>query len=102
MAYDLIDGGIPATFIDGPKKGHVGVVDMDRGGAPVETLTFLTDLVYVRVRKCRVAAIDAQGARQSYKGIAYRVDPQCGFMARMKREVDAAVQAARAGMVDTQ
>lgn len=100
--YDLVDGGIAATFLDGPKKGHVGVVDIDREGAPVASLTFLTDLVYTRAAKVKVDAVNAMGQAVAYRGVAYRVEPRCGFMVRMQQEIEAAVADSQAGKVETQ
>lgn len=102
--FDVIDGGIPAAFADGPKKGHVGVVNMDREGAPPPSLTFLTDLVYVRAKRGKVKALDAYQQPVKYDGVIYRVDTTCGFMVRMRQEVDQALveNGFKPGEVETQ
>lgn len=101
MRYDLIDGGIPATFLDGPKVGHLGVVTPDED-VPPRTLVFLDDLVYVRAHRMKVDAHDANGQPRRYRGVGYRVDPACGFVRRMNIQIQLAKDMLAAGEVETQ
>lgn len=97
--FDIVDDGIPATFVDGPKQGHVGVVNPD-DGLPPKTLEFFDgSLVYVRQGKAKVKAGDAFGNPRTYKGVAYRVDKTCRFMAEVKKELlEAAADRAAHGL----
>lgn len=89
--FDLVDGGIAATFKDGPKKDHVGVVT-PTDGMPPASLTFLEDLVYLREKRVRVHAIDGMtGQPVTYRGVRYTVDPRCGFMDKTRLAVQEAV-----------
>lgn len=99
--YDDVDGGVACTFLDGPKKGHLGVVSMV-GQAPPAELTFLGDLVYRRHDRRKIDCLDANGAKVVYRGVTYKVDPQCAFMVRMRFEVDQAVADSKAGKVEIQ
>jgi hypothetical protein len=82
--FDPVDGGIAATFVDGPKQGHVGVVTPE-DGMPPRTLSFLNDLVYVRHERCKVRAVDGMtGQPVKYRGVNYRMDPTCGFAMLVK------------------
>lgn len=94
--FDIVDDGIPATFIDGPKEGHVGVVNPEEGMPPKTLQFFEGSLIYVRHGKTKVKAADAGGRPQSYKGVAYRVDKTCPFMQEVRKELLAAA-ADRAG-----
>lgn len=102
MAYDVIDGGIPATFLDGPKAGHVGVVDPD-DDVPPATLDFMDGrLIYVRHSKHKIRALDAEGQAQRYRGVAYKVDKRCPFMVQMRFEIAKSKAELAAGRVDVQ
>jgi hypothetical protein len=82
--FDPVDGGIAATFADGPKQGHLGVVTAT-DGMPPATLTFLEDLVYLRHKRAKVKAIDGMtGQPVTYRGVVYRMDPKCGFVAKIR------------------
>jgi len=99
--YDILDGGIPATFTDGPKMGHVGVVTATDGMPPAH-LTFLDDLVYTRHAKAKVEATDAYGQPHRYRGVTYKAEPGCPFMVRMRAEINQAQRDLDAGRVETQ
>lgn len=85
--FDIVDGGIPATFIDGPKQGHVGVVN-PTDGMPPPSLTFQEDLVYERTGKTKVRAIDGMTNQPvTYQGVGYRMAKRCGFAIRLNYEL---------------
>lgn len=82
--FDVVDGGIPTTFTNGPKEGHLGVVT-PTDGVPPRTLHFLEGLIYVRVGKRTIEAVDAHGRDVRYKGVEYTMDPRCPFAQEMRR-----------------
>lgn len=101
--FDLIDGGVPAIFNDGPKEGHVGVVSNQRGDGPPRGLTFYSGrLVYVRrgPRKFKVLNHET-GKPRKVKGVAYAVDPKCPFMLEVARENEAAAALRDAQRIET-
>lgn len=97
--FDTVDGGIPAIFQDGPKAGHMGVVTPIQNTPPAE-LRFLEDLVYRRHKAVKVDAKNIHGQDVRYRGVAYRVDPGCGFVARMNAEIAKAQQDLADGRVE--
>jgi hypothetical protein len=100
--FDLIDGGIPATFTDGPKQGHVGVVT-DTGDGPPKALHFINNtLTYIRKGRAKVEVLDTMTGRpRKAKGVAYSVDPKCAFMLEVRREVKATEVERTAGRIET-
>jgi hypothetical protein len=84
--FDRIDGGIASGFMDGPKKGQVGVVTVNAHGQPPEYLDFLEDnsLRYLRRTHGRFTVTDpVSGKRRRVTGVVYKMDPEC----RLAREV---------------
>jgi hypothetical protein len=98
--FDTVDGGIPATFLDGPKAGHLGVVT-PVGKTPPAELRFLDDLVYRRFKPTKIDALNIHGQQVQYRGVSYRVDPGCGFVARMNAEIAKAQHDLDTGRVET-
>lgn len=80
--YDTVDGGVACVFIDGPKKGSGGVVRLGHDGRPEARLEFMDGLTYERSHdKAIPGTVDTgRGVRKvTWKGVAYRMDPQCAF-----------------------
>lgn len=101
--FDRVDGGIPATFLDGPKAGHVGVVT-PVNDMPPKTLGFYdgNSLIYKRHAKAKVTALDGlSGETRRYRGVSYRVDPDCDFMREVAKQVAEAKIEKALGRVDT-
>lgn len=101
MKFDDVDGGVAAVFEDGPKKGHVGVVNRDGTGTPVEHLTFMDGaLVYTRTRPRHVKGEDLiRGGRRRYLGVGYRMDPRCPLALQVQQGEDEVH--AQAGVVES-
>jgi hypothetical protein len=94
--FDRVDGGIPTLFLDGPKKGQVGVVTPSAHGQPPESLVFIDgQLLYLRRGKAKMTATDPiSGGRRRVKGVTYEMDPQCRI-AHEVRAIEAAEAARR-------
>lgn len=81
-AFERIDGGIATVFLDGPKKGQVGVVTPGVHGEPPERLAFLegNSLIYLRHGQKRLTGTDPiTGKRRRLTGVSYKMDPQCAL-----------------------
>lgn len=92
--FDRVDGGIPALFLDGPKKGHVGVVTPDHLDQPPASLSFLHgQVIYQRKAKTKVKGRAATGQARRYDGVSYALAPDCPIAKDMERlEAEAKAQ----------
>lgn len=99
MKFDIVDGGIPAVFLDGPKQGHSGVVT-PVDGTPPRYLRFLGGLlIYERHSKRKVDGIDPyDGQPVRFRGVAYRMDPDCHTAQEVRRvDREALIESGEAG-----
>jgi hypothetical protein len=98
--FDLVDGGVATVFVDGPKKGQMGVVTPERDGAPPPIICFMPGnaLIYQRVGRVMLTANDGV-RRRRVRGVSYKMDPTCHLAKEAARvDMEALVESGQMGV----